>query len=179
MRHAHVAPAKNTNTATAKHNSFTLNFCHERLTSISMISFNLKCGNDHEFEGWFASSAEYESQNKSKLVNCPYCGDDNITKALMAPNVASKTNKADSQDKMQVMPSKSEANMYKAMRALQKKVESECDFVGDRFASEARKIHYGETEARGIYGKATNEEAVDLKEEGIEVAALPWLPPEN
>ena len=170
-----------------------------------MISFNLRCGGGHEFEGWFSSSDDYDRQHGKGLVSCPVCGDGEVSKALMAPNVGAKANRAPAPDRspaperppappgggsMQVAPPPGRgkasapdpdavAAAYGAIRALQRTVEAECDYVGDRFADEARKIHYGETEERGIYGQSSLEDARELRDEGINVAAIPWLPAEN
>ena len=179
-----------------------------------MISFNLRCAGGHEFEGWFSTSDDYDGQRKKGLVTCPACGDGNISKALMAPNVGAKANGAKASDAragggvdtaapvaagapptMRVAapagaPGPGAAGpgapgpgavaaVLTELRALQRKVEKECDFVGDRFAEEARRIHYGEAEERGIYGRSTPEDAEALAEEGIEVSAMPWLPPDN
>ena len=162
-----------------------------------MISFNLKCAAGHGFEGWFSSSEDYDRQLEQGYVSCPMCGDGHVSKALMTPNLGAKANSGigqapagppvAAQDKQAAAPQgapaapepKAVAAAYTAMRALQKKVEKECDFVGDRFAEEARRIHYGEAEERGIYGRSTPEDAQALLEEGIEVAAMPWLPPDN
>lgn len=162
-----------------------------------MISFNLKCAGGHDFEGWFSSSADYEDQLQQGLLNCPICGDLQITKALMAPNVGAKSNsrgdtasavnlsavKPPSDAPAPPMPSPAQmeamAKLYAQLRVVQNKVEEECDYVGDRFADEARKIHYGEAEDRGIYGQSSPEDVAELQEEGIEIASMPWLPPEN
>lgn len=155
-----------------------------------MISFNLKCPNGHEFEGWFGSSGDYDSQREQGLVSCPLCGETDITKALMKPNVAAKSN---SRPSPPALPAKTahfppaltpeqqqaSAEIFAQLRKLQNKVESECDFVGNAFAEEARKIHYGEAEARGIYGQTSKEEAEELADEGISIARIPWLPKEQ
>ena len=158
-----------------------------------MISFNLNCAVGHGFEGWFSSSGDYERQRREGLVSCPVCGDGSVSKAPMAPNVGAKANSGDEpasppaggHPTMRVSPPPDTpgpgamAAAYTALRTLQRKVEKECDYVGDRFAEEARKIHHGETEERGIYGQSSPEDAKALRDEGINVSAVPWLPPEN
>ncbi len=153
-----------------------------------MISFNLICPQDHGFEGWFSSSADFDDQQNNGLLSCPLCGDGRINKALMAPNVAAKSNskKQSPVTSRTVMspaanapPSADVMKMLTAMRQIQNKIEKECDNVGDKFAEEARKIHYGESDARGIYGNASDEAAMELYEEGIEINKIPWLPKEH
>lgn len=129
-----------------------------------MISLTLSCKDDHEFEAWFKNTAEYERQRKRRLVECPVCGDRKISKTLSAPNIStSKTQ------------SLAATEFRNKLRQLKDHVESTHEHVGDRFAEEARKIHYGEREARDIYGQATGEEARELAEEGVPFAPLPWV----
>ena len=147
-----------------------------------MIVFDLRCGQAHVFEAWFGSSDEYEAQRVRGLVACPICGDSDVAKAAMAPAVPAKGNRADgprppaATQPVAAHPPEMVKAMLAAMAEVQAKVEANCDYVGDRFADEARAIHHGERESRGIYGEATPEQAVALKEEGIEVAALPFKP---
>ena len=107
-----------------------------------------------------------------KLVECPECGDRKVSKALMAPRISAKGDKK--------VPAQNMAVLAKTMRdqltEVRKQVEANCDYVGDKFAEEARKIHYGESDARGIFGEASEEQHKELSEEGIEVARIPWLP---
>lgn len=137
-----------------------------------MILFELNCSQGHNFEIWFKDGGSADRQLSRKMVDCPACGDRKVGKALMAPRIAggkkSETAKAD----MAVMAQ----NMREHLGEMRRKVEENCDYVGDRFADEARKIHYGETDARGIYGEATDEQHQELVEEGIETARIPWLP---
>lgn len=135
-----------------------------------MISFTLRCGKDHEFEGWFRSSDDYERQRRKKLVVCPDCGDTGIDKALMAPAVATRGG-----DSGEPTPAEKAVRMVMAMRAMRGFVEKNFDNVGPQFAEEARRIHYGETEERPIYGDATVDEAKELVEEGIKVGQIPWI----
>ena len=168
-----------------------------------MISFNLTCGNGHGFEGWFKSSVDFDDQKSRGFLTCPICDDGHISKALMAPNVAAKSNTKNNivversvmptpPAPAQPMPQKqvqlpqitpemaaAAAEALAEMRKVQNKIVETCDDVGDAFAEEARKIHYGETEARGIYGHASDDEAEALHEEGIEITKMPWLPKEQ
>lgn len=129
-----------------------------------MILYDLRCGQDHGFEGWFRDSKAYDGQRRAGRVVCPICGDKKVRKAPMAPRVA-KGGKGPS-----------EAETLTALREMRRQVEANCDYVGERFADEARKIHYGETEKRGIYGEATDSDSKDLADEGIEVGRIPWVP---
>lgn len=144
-----------------------------------MIRYDLRCDRGHDFDGWFRDSAAYESQAGRGLVVCAVCGSAKVEKQLMAPGIPVKSNrKADTAvQKMVAGPVDPKAQMLmQMMRELRHAVETNSEYVGDRFAEEARKIHYAEAEKRGIYGEATSEEAEALLEEGIDVHPLPVLP---
>jgi hypothetical protein len=135
-----------------------------------MIRYDLICDQGHEFDGWFSDSVAFDKQQRRKLVECSHCGSDKIEKQIMSPGIPSKSNrKSDSADP------RAQA-MMQMMREFRANVEKNSENVGNNFAEEARKIHYKETEERGIYGNASAEEARDLIEEGIDVAPLPRLP---
>ena len=134
-----------------------------------MISFDLRCSDGHVFEGWFGSSQDFEEQKDRGLLSCPMCGDEHVEKALMAPNVASRKESVSSQE---LNPQK----MMVMLRQMRKEVEKNAEYVGPKFAEEARKIHYGETDMRDIYGESTPEESQELADEGIEFARIPWVP---
>ncbi len=138
-----------------------------------MISFTLVCSNAHEFETWFSSGSDFDAQKERGLVECPFCGDKSVEKALMAPSVSTSRSKDQS---VPVAMNAEQKKMMAQLRELTNKMREGAENVGDKFADEARKIHYGETEARGIYGKATPVEAKDLAEEGVEFIPLPTLP---
>ncbi len=138
-----------------------------------MIVYDLTCGNEHLFETWFRDSAAYDQQRKARKVVCPVCGDKEVSKALMAPALAGKRGEAKA-GKGQAW--QKAAEMMQALRHVRDHVEQNCDYVGSEFAEEARKIHYGETEHRDIYGEATDEESSELKEEGVEFRRIPWVP---
>lgn len=137
-----------------------------------MIRYRLSCDQGHEFEAWFRNSAVYDEQRAADQVECPECGSADISKTLMTPGIPSKGGTASSESE-----SSDAAGVVTDMaRKLRAHVEANADYVGDRFAEEARKIHYEEVEPRGIYGEATVEEAVDLRDEGVEVHPLPASP---
>jgi len=135
-----------------------------------MISFNLICKNEHEFEGWFQNSADFEKQAKKHLIECPVCGNTGVEKSLMAPAVGAKT----AVRAQRVEKAEAEKKLRKMLGEVRDYVETNFDDVGDNFPDEARKIYYGESEERGIYGNASDEEAKDLAEEGVPVGRLPW-----
>ena len=137
-----------------------------------MKVLNLQCAHGHGFEGWFASHAEFESQLADGLVECPLCGDTKITKLLAAPRLNLGTSKPVDTPEKALDASSPDAQWLQAAR----KILAETEDVGDRFADEARRMHYGETEMRGIRGQSTREQTQSLIEEGIPVFPLP-LPP--
>ena len=143
-----------------------------------MIRYDLVCDKGHEFDGWFRDSAGYDQQAGRGLVACTLCGSAKVDKQLMAPGIPAKTNrKSGTPLKMAAGPVDPRAQkLIKMMRELRQNVEENAEYVGARFADEARKIHYDEAEKRGIYGEATADDATALIEEGIEVHPLPRLP---
>jgi hypothetical protein len=142
-----------------------------------MIRYALTCGEGHEFEGWFRDSADFDKQAKKATLACPVCGSADIEKQLMAPAVASTKKRATEPEKLRVAaPDPRRAELVEALRELRKSVTENADYVGGRFPEEARKIHYKETEPRGIYGEASPAEAKELADEGIEFHPLPVLP---
>ena len=138
-----------------------------------MIRYALLCGYDHEFEGWFGSSTDYDDQLARGLLECPVCGSKGVRKAIMAPAVAGT--------KAQGEPAgpapEAREMMMQAAQAVRQHVEDNFDYVGDAFASEARAIHEGRSEERGIYGEASGSEVKKLVEDGVQVAPLPQGPP--
>lgn len=143
-----------------------------------MIHYDLICDKGHAFDGWFRNSAAYDEQSVKGLVSCSVCGSAKVEKQLMAPGIPTKSNrKDDAPRKMVAGPVDPRlAAMMDMVRQMRKHVEENAEYVGDRFAEEARKIHYEETEHRGIYGEASMEDAKALIEEGITVHPLPRLP---
>lgn len=135
-----------------------------------MIVFDLRCGGEHVFEAWFGSTADFEAQSARRLIACPICDDKTVGKAAMAPAVPAKGNRA-AADKP---PAAEVKSMLAAIAAQQSVVEASCDYVGGRFAEEARAIHFGEAESRAIVGEASRAEAAGLIEDGISIAPLPF-----
>jgi hypothetical protein len=146
-----------------------------------MIRYDLICDKGHEFDGWFSDSEAFEKQVKRRLVTCTHCGSEDVSKQIMAPGIPTKANrKTEASQKMlagTVDPRTQK--LMQMMREVRKNVEENAEYVGDRFADEARKIHYEESKKRGIYGEANPEDAKALIEEGIEVHPLPRLPEDS
>jgi hypothetical protein len=131
-----------------------------------MILFKLRCAAEHEFEAWFRDGAAYERQAGRGQIACPECGSSAIEKAPMAPRLGRAASPAPP----------SPEDVRRMLQHVRKHVETNCDYVGPRFAEEARRIHRGEADARGIYGEASETESRELADEGIEVARIPWVP---
>ncbi|MDQ0317052.1 DUF1178 family protein [Amorphus orientalis] len=152
-----------------------------------MIRYRLACPDRHDFEGWFRSYDDCTDQIESGILTCPVCGSDRIERALMAPAVAKSSALAQQgeaerhapPDQAMLASNPKLAEIAAAFRELREKVVAHADDVGERFPEEARRIHYGEAEARGIYGQASAEEASSLLEEGIAVMPLPRLPEDH
>ena len=154
-----------------------------------MIRYSLRCERDHTFESWFQSSSTYESQVKRKLVSCPVCNSVNVEKAIMAPQIVSKKGreKANPAPVPATAPAETpapgptllmaqERELRAKLKELRDHIVKNADNVGERFPTEARKMHYGDIEHRPIYGEASPEEARALIDEGVEVSPLPVLP---
>ena len=137
-----------------------------------MIRFSLICDRDHEFEAWFRSNDDFDRQKKRGFVDCPACGSNRVGKALMAPAVSTGRKR----EKIALAMNEAQKNAMAEMKALSQKMRENADYVGDKFAEEARKIHFGETEARGIYGEATLDEAKSLAEDGVGFMPIPVFP---
>ncbi|MCO5059268.1 MAG: DUF1178 family protein [Rhizobiaceae bacterium] len=140
-----------------------------------MISFSIVCENDHDFEAWFRNGDDFDAQRRRKLIACPACGSTKVEKALMAPAVSTGRRK----EKMALAIGTEQRKAMAKLKELTEKLKQGADYVGDKFADEARKIHFGETEARGIYGEATVDEARSLHEDGVEFLPLPNIPDEQ
>lgn len=131
-----------------------------------MIVYSLSCKGGHAFEGWFRDSEAFDEQSKAGKLACPICDSREVGKAVMAPSVrGAKTEVKSAPDELR------KARQF--MTGLRKYVTENAEYVGPRFAEEARKIHYGESDDRHIYGEATLKEAKELTEEGVDVAPLP------
>jgi hypothetical protein len=144
-----------------------------------MIIFDLRCAPaGHVFEAWFGSSQDYEDQRGRGLVSCPICGAGDVDKAPMAPAVPKKGS-GDGAPDLYSSDVETVKQMLGALAAMQRKLVEQSDWVGDRFASEARAMHLGEADARAIHGQATRADAESLLEDGIPIAPLlfPVAPP--
>lgn len=168
-----------------------------------MIRYELRCEQAHEFDGWFKDSAAFDKLAAAGLVECPHCGPTKVAKRLMAPAIPKKGRPArntkpeappapvvEAPAPPPVPPSPPPglpaaalaampAELRAMLRHMRAEVEKNCDYVGANFAEEARKIHHGEAEARGIFGEASEDEAEALRDEGIEIARIPWVPPSD
>jgi hypothetical protein len=132
-----------------------------------MILFTLRCTKNHEFEAWFRDNVGFEAQHAAGEIACPHCGDSAVEKAVMAPRLARSRD---------ALPPAAVAQMRKAFIEMRRQIENHCDYVGPRFAEEARRIHYGEADPHGIYGEATDSESRELTDEGIKFGQIPWIP---
>lgn len=140
-----------------------------------MIQYALHCSNGHTYDAWFKNAAAFDEQQGRGIVTCAVCGDAAVSKAPMAPAVARTDG-----DRVALSAAHPDAARLRALlREYRQRVTSQAENVGDRFAEEARKIHFEEVEARGIYGNATRDEVVALAEEGIDFMPLPDLPEEH
>jgi hypothetical protein len=137
-----------------------------------LIRFSLHCDHAHEFEGWFRSNDDFETQKKRGFVECPACGSHKVEKALMAPAVSTGRKR----EKIALAMGEQQRRAMAELKALSEKMRENADYVGDKFAEEARKIHFGETKARGIYGEATPDEARELIEDGVDFMPIPVFP---
>jgi hypothetical protein len=164
-----------------------------------MILYRLRCSKGHEFESWFKDSKSYERQEKKSLIGCAVCGDSKVARAVMSPRIGRGSDKAGKatveaepltapapapaptpqQQQMAALAKHMPKEMRETLLKLREQVEKNCEHVGPKFAEEARKIHYGESDKRGIYGETSDEEAEALAEEGIEFGRLPWVPRGN
>jgi hypothetical protein len=142
-----------------------------------MIVFDLLCSSGHRFESWFQSGIAFERQQAEGAIECPLCRTHTVVKAPMAPHVARSAESAEPQSaEPQPAPEAGrEDEMANALRRLRQHIEASCDYVGATFPEEARRIFYGETERRDIYGEASLDDAAALRDEGIEVQPLPWM----
>jgi hypothetical protein len=155
-----------------------------------MIRYALACAKGHSFESWFQSSAAFDRQAKRALITCPICGSSKVDRAIMSPNIARARKRkagADANPAPEAaaaatpvaMISPQERELRHKLRELREHVTKRADYVGRKFPEEARKMHYGETEHRSIYGEASPQQAKELHEEGVEFYPLPTLPDEQ
>ena len=150
-----------------------------------MIHYQLRCTDDHAFDGWFRDSSAFDTQAKAGLLSCPVCGTAEVRRALMAPVIgrnpavpapAPSAAPVPEPNPVAVAGGALPDGMRAMLQRMRAEVEKRCDYVGPGFAEEARRIHNGEADARGIYGEATPEEAERLADDGIQVAQIPWVP---
>lgn len=158
-----------------------------------MMHYALRCAAGHTFDGWFASSDAFERQRKADLLACPHCGSAEVERALMAPAIGGTARGEPAEERAEAPPTGNEGGesrpvalvdepsqkLRALLRAMHTMVKESGVDVGRNFPEEARRIHYGETEQRGIYGQANLEEARALVEEGIDILPLPALPDER
>jgi hypothetical protein len=155
-----------------------------------MIRYALHCEHGHDFDSWFQNSASYDNQTKRALVACPICGSVKVEKAIMAPQLNRADAAAPNMPTAAPVPpgppakapvammSPPERELRKKLKELRDHITKNADYVGSRFPEQARKIHYGETKHRSIYGEASPDEAKELHDEGIDFHPLPILPDE-
>ena len=168
-----------------------------------MILYDLRCRKNHVFEAWFRDSAAYDDQVEAGEIACPTCGSKKVEKAPMAPRLAkgglakgglskgsakigeapraeAQINETGTTETAETETAKAEtakaAEAMRALRGLRRKVEDNFDYVGPQFAEEARKIHYGESDAHNIYGETSDQEAKELRDEGVAFTRIPWAP---
>ena len=150
-----------------------------------MIHYELRCSQDHGFDGWFKDSAAFDKLAKRGMVECPHCGDTKVERALMRPAVAKRESlpaPPPEPSPQAPVPATAAAggklpdHVRAMLQHLRAEVEKHCDYVGPQFADEARKMHRGESDKRGIYGEASPEQAEALADEGIEISHVPWVP---
>jgi hypothetical protein len=153
-----------------------------------MIHYQVQCAHGHGFDGWFPDSAAFDAQARRGLVECPTCGDTEVRRAMMAPAVPKKGRdlavvppgppkppEAAPPAAVAVAGERIPDQIRAMLQRVRAEVEKNCDYVGEKFADEARRIHRGEADARGIYGETTPEQAESLADEGIEVNRIPWV----
>ena len=138
-----------------------------------MIRYELSCDNGHAFEGWFGSADDFDRQQTMALVSCPSCGSTHVAKRLMAPSLSTARKK---EHRQELVMQAGQKEMVSRLKEIVSTIRANSEDVGERFPEEARKIHYGEAEQRGLIGQATLDEVRDLLEEGVEIAPLPVLP---
>lgn len=146
-----------------------------------MIQFSLQCDGNHRFDSWFQSSAAFDKLLASGMVCCPVCGSDKVEKAMMAPRVSDSRSQAHAATDTTTSPAPGPLSTpataaERALTELRKQIESNSEYVGMNFVSEARKMHNGETPDRTIHGQAKPEEARKLVEDGVPIMPLPFMP---
>ncbi len=150
-----------------------------------MIRFALSCEQEHSFEGWFRNNDDFDQQKLRHLIECPVCGSGNVDKALMAPTVntarrqTARAEQESGSDTVTLAQGDEQRKAMMELRSLTHKMRENSEYVGDKFAEEARKIHDGERDQRNIYGEATVDEARALMDEGIDFMPIPVFPEDH
>ncbi|MEM9971477.1 MAG: DUF1178 family protein [Pseudomonadota bacterium] len=139
-----------------------------------MIRYALKCDQDHGFESWFSSADDFDKLHAAGMVTCPACGSEKVSKSLMAPRVPAKSNRGG--DKEVPMSAGPDPKIAAAIKELKDHVEKNSDYVGTKFADEARAMHLGDKPERSIYGEVKPEEAKRLRKDGVPALPLPFTP---
>ena len=135
-----------------------------------MIKYNLKCKNKHEFESWFLDSKEFEKLKSKKMIECTFCGTKIIEKSIMSPNILNND-----ENENRKKTSKNLKKMREDLIKMRNFVEKNFEYVGKDFPREVRNIYYDKRKNKNIYGKATQEQTEELKEEGIDLTTIPWI----
>ncbi|MDQ2065778.1 DUF1178 family protein [Xinfangfangia sp. CPCC 101601] len=145
-----------------------------------MIRYALSCAQDHSFESWFQNADAFDALLRAGQLSCPICGDAKVSKGLMAPAVSpsrrAEAAKARAEAPSEAAPLAAQSELEKALAEMRRHIETNSEYVGGNFVSEARAMHEGETPGRSIYGEAKPEEARKLLDDGIAVTPLPFLP---
>jgi len=155
-----------------------------------MIKYQLKCESDYcskegAFDGWFESIEGYEKQKRQRLISCPICGSDKVAKTLTAPSLSTYKNKtSDDKDKQYknnetVLGDVNSDNITTLLRTLKKEVQKNSTFVGNEFVSQVRSMKEGKIKEKPIYGQGSNKEIQELRDEGIDVVNIPWIPDDH
>ena len=140
-----------------------------------MIKYILKCCEGHEFQSWFSNSEEFDNLKKKNLLECIYCSSKKIQKSIMAPMISGNNQK---EDNINLLTKKLSIQKNELLK-IQKYVEKNFEFVGDKFSQKVREIYYDKKTKKTIYGTTTPEERDELKEEGIELISIPWVSKDN
>ena len=184
MQFVHVEQAKSINIVTVNFN------LKNKMIKYSLICKSLDCSNQNNFDGWFQNIDAYQNQISKGLILCPLCGSDNIIKSLAAPSfrlnkvklTEIEVEQKSVEDKNLSKPIKSDNNINDIsmlLRAMKKEIQKNSEFVGDNFVKEVRSMKIDKTKERSIYGHGTKIEIEELKDEGINVLNIPWLPDDH
>ena len=140
-----------------------------------MIKYNLSCQNGHEFESWFSNSEEFDKLNKKNLLECIFCSSKNISKSIMAPMISNLKN---NEEKINLID-KDFKNKKNKLMELRRYIENNFEYIEKDFSKKVREVYYDKKSKKNIYGKTTDEEKEQLKEEGIDLVSIPWVEKDN